>query len=315
MPTVVGVHLRNTVKRQYFCPGSLELQVGDAVLVPTQQGRDLGYVCQNATCITQDQLPENLRTIIRIATPEDHQQLAANSEKEEQAFHIIKEKIAFHRLDMKLVSVEYAFDNSKLTANFTSNGRVDFRALVKDLASTFRMRIELKQIGVRDEARIIGGIGSCGKELCCVGHLTEFAPVSIRMAKEQSLSLNPTKISGVCGRLMCCLKYEQEQYEKSRKRLPKLGKEVMTPRGKGIVAQVNTLLETVSVRIQNQENSEVLQFSADQVQRLSASQNQRNGQKIPKSTPLPEMVADIDEEFMGTDMDLICNEIQIWDED
>ena len=315
MPIVIGVRLRNTVKRQFFTPGPFEVQIGDAVIVPTPQGLDLGHVCQNVSDLDSELLPETVKSLTRKATEADFAQLANNQEKEKQAFLIIKDKIATHRLDMKLVSVEYTFDNSKLTANFTSSGRVDFRALVKDLASTFRMRIELKQIGVRDEARLLGGIGNCGKNLCCSGHLTEFAPVSIRMAKEQSLSLNPTKISGVCGRLMCCLKYEQEQYEKSRKKMPKLGKEVITPHGKGIVTQVNPLLETVTVRIQTQEGNEMRQFTAEHVQRVNPPQGQWTEQRTPRPTPIPEMLAETDEEFLGTPTDPICDADQMIDED
>lgn len=306
MPNVIGVRLRNTVKRQFFAPGPLELRMGDAVMVPTPQGLDLGHVCQNLTELAPEAIEGQLQAVTRLATHQDQQQITDNQQKEKQAYQIIKEKIALHRLDMKLVSVEYTFDNTKLTANFTSGGRVDFRALVKDLASTFRMRIELKQIGVRDEARLLGGIGNCGKGLCCSGHLKDFAPVSIRMAKEQSLSLNPTKISGVCGRLMCCLKYEQDQYEASRKKLPKLGKEVITPQGRGMVTQVNPLLETVSVRVQTQEGSEVRSFTAEQVQRVSPPQAQQQQVKTPKSAPVPEIVADMDEEFLGTPTDPIA---------
>ena len=300
MPNVIGVRFRDSERRHYVNPGHLLAKEGDAVIISTSRGLEYATVCENAIELPEDMLPKPLPSVQRLATSSDHEKIAANAQKEAQAFEVCKERIAAHKLDMKLVSVEYTFDNSKLIASFTSGGRVDFRALVKDLASIFKTRIELKQIGVRDEARKIGGVGSCGRHLCCSTFLHDFQPVSIRMAKEQSLSLNPTKISGVCGRLMCCLKYEQEQYEKSRKRLPRLGKEVITPQGRGTVAQVNALLETVTVRITNGEVTDLHTFTADQVQRLGQPpQRSQNKAKSEIVTDLPE-VSEQDEEFLGT---------------
>ncbi len=210
MPLVVGVRFRNAGRRSYYHPGQLEPALGAWVVVPTAQGLEVAEVCQGAHELPEDRLTQPLREVTRMATPQDIQQRDANRLREKQAFDTCRERIRKHGLDMKLVDVEYSFDNSKLTAYFTSGGRVDFRALVKDLAGIFRTRIELKQIGVRDEARMLTGLGSCGRNLCCSQFLYEFQPVSIRMAKEQSLSLNPTKISGLCGRLMCCLGFEEQ---------------------------------------------------------------------------------------------------------
>lgn len=300
MPTVIGVRFRNAGRRQYALPGQYEFKLGDPVIINTNQGQEYATVCQTAADLPDEMLQHALQ-VTRPAHEGDKKQLENNQKKEQQAFSVCRERILAHKLDMKLVSVEYAFDGSKLTASFTSGGRVDFRALVKDLAGIFKTRIELKQIGVRDEAKSIGGVGSCGRGLCCSNFLYEFQPVSIRMAKEQSLSLNPTKISGVCGRLMCCLKYEQDQYEKARKRLPRLGKEVITPKGRGIVTQVNALLENVSVRILNGDNADIHVFTAEQVQRVNPPQAKPEG-KAPAKQRLveEEPVTEADEEFMVT---------------
>ena len=306
MPNVIGIRFRNAGRRQYALPGLSETKDGDMVIVPTSQGLEIATVCKNAQDIPEEMMPKPLLQVTRLATDADRHQLFTNRQKEEQAFDICRERIASHKLDMKLVSVEYAFDNSKLIASFTSGGRVDFRALVKDLAGIFKTRIELRQIGVRDEAKMLGGIGSCGRGLCCSNFLYEFTPVSIRMAKEQSLSLNPTKISGVCGRLMCCLKYEQDQYEKSRKRLPRLGKEVITPNGRGIVTQVNALLETVSVRIVNGDSYTIEDYTADQVQRVNPPQQGPEGKSASRAEVRePDPVSELDEEFLGTPVILI----------
>lgn len=302
MPIVIGVRFRDAGRRLYVNPHELQVKENDTVMVSTNRGVEYATVCEPARDLPDNLLPSPLMSVQRLATTQDLERIQSNREKEEQAFAICKERILAHKLDMKLVSVEYTFDNSKLIACFTSGGRVDFRALVKDLAGIFKTRIELKQIGVRDEARIIGGMGSCGRALCCSSFLADFQPVSIRMAKEQSLSLNPTKISGVCGRLMCCLKYEQEQYEKSRKRLPRMGKDVITPEGRGTVTQVNALLETVTVRITKGEASDLYTFTADQVQRITppAPKNAEKGkQPQPVPTELPE-VSEAEEEFLGT---------------
>jgi len=210
-----------------------------------------------------------MKKVIRAATEQDIQHGRDNRAKEKEAFGICQKKIAEHKLEMKLVSVEYAFDNSKILFFFTANGRVDFRSLVKDLASVFKMRIELRQIGVRDEAKLLGGLGPCGRQICCGAFLDQFQPVSIKMAKEQNLSLNPTKISGVCGRLMCCLKYEQDHYEQARKRMPKVGKEVSTPDGTGPVTELNIVKETVFVRLVNGDTSEIREYPLESITRLS----------------------------------------------
>ncbi|HPA60052.1 MAG TPA: stage 0 sporulation family protein [Clostridia bacterium] len=297
MPSVISVRIRNMGAQQYISPGKLDLKPGDDVIIPTGQGLEYATVVQAPHEMDEADMPQPMHEALRLANDADRRQLENNLRKETQAFAICRERIAAHKLDMKLVSVAYTFDNTKLLASFTSAGRVDFRALVKDLASIFKTRIELRQIGVRDEARIIGGIGSCGRGLCCANFLYEFQPVSIRMAKDQSLSLNPTKISGMCGRLMCCLKYEQTHYEKARKKLPKLGKEVITPLGRGTVTQVNALLETVSVRIVSGENTDIHQFSAEQVQRPV---QQRTSKEHPGREVTDIVVDEIDEEFIGT---------------
>ncbi len=305
MPIAVGVKIRESGKRQYYHPGPLMLLEGEDVIVPTMNGPEYATIVNNNVEMDGDKLDQPLRQVTRRATEEDKIRLADNRSREQKAFAHIRERILAHRLDMKLVSVEYNFDQSRLTACFTSGGRVDFRALVRDLAATFRTRIELKQIGVRDEAKALGGIGSCGKPLCCSKFLFDFQPVSIRMAKEQNLSLNPTKISGMCGRLMCCLKYEQDHYEKARKRLPKPGREVMTPNGRGIVAGVNALLETVQVRVQSGEATELKTFTPEQIQRIGAPAPAPSAQPRPKAAALvpDDETFILDEEFLGTASD------------
>ena len=233
MVKIIGVQFQKNGKLYYFDPNGLETSVGDYVIVDTARGQDLGEIVMGCREINEESRTAPLKKLIRIATEQDIQHSRDNRSKEKEAFSICQKKIAEHKLEMKLVSVEYAFDNSKILFFFTANGRVDFRSLVKDLASIFKMRIELRQIGVRDEAKILGGLGPCGRSICCGTFLDQFQPVSIKMAKEQNLSLNPTKISGVCGRLMCCLKYEQDHYEQARKKMPKVGKEVSTPDGTG----------------------------------------------------------------------------------
>lgn len=301
MPIVIGVQFRDLGRLHLVSPGSLELPLGERVLLPTSTGLDIATVVQTAQDLPEEMIKQPVAEVVRIATDNDLRQCEHFRQKESQAFGIVKERIAAHKLEMKLVKVEYAFDGSKLIASFTSGGRVDFRALVKDLAGIFKTRIELRQIGVRDEAKMITGIGSCGRSLCCSSYLNEFQPVSIKMAKEQNLSLNPTKISGVCGRLMCCLKYEQEQYEKSRKKMPKLGKEVITPQGRGIVTQMNALLETVTVRITHGDNSDLHVFQAEQVTRVNPPQQQKQEGKPGKQEDV-EVIAltEQDEEFMET---------------
>ena len=270
MVNVIGVRFQNAGKLYFFDPGAFWPTPGDFVIVETTRGIEFGEVVTGVREMNDEQLAAPLKQVLRIATAQDVQHAEENKRREKEAYSICQKKIADHKLDMKLVSVEYTFDNSKILFYFTANGRVDFRSLVKDLASVFKTRIELRQIGVRDEARMLGGLGPCGRPICCGAFLGVIDAVSIKMAKEQNLSLNPTKISGVCGRLMCCLKYEQDNYEQTRKRMPKVGKEVMTPEGIGVVWDLNIIKETVRVRIQKGDNSELKDFPMDEVQRTGA---------------------------------------------
>lgn len=270
MVNVIGVRFQNAGKLYFFDPGPYWPTPGDFVVVETARGIEFGEVVTGIRELNDEQLTAPLKKVVRVATAEDVQHAKDNKAAEKEAYAICQQKIAEHRLDMKLVSVEYTFDNSKILFYFTANGRVDFRSLVKDLASVFRTRIELRQIGVRDEAKMLGGLGPCGRPICCGAFLGDFQPVSIKMAKEQNLSLNPNKISGVCGRLMCCLKYEQDNYEQTRKRMPKVGKEVMTPDGPGTVWDLNIIKETVRVRIQKGDSSELRDYPLEDVQRPGA---------------------------------------------
>ena len=247
MATVIGVRFKKAGKVYYFDPDGIWPHPGDYVIVETARGVEFGEVVTGSRTVSDAQIVAPLKKVIRVATEEDVNRAESNEKREKEAFTICQEKIAKHKLDMKLVSVEYTFDNSKIIFYFTANGRVDFRDLVKDLASVFKIRIELRQIGVRDEAKMLGGLGSCGRQICCGAFLGDFQPVSIKMAKTQNLSLNPTKISGACGRLMCCLKYEQEAYTDLIKRAPKQDSLVETPDGVGTVCQVNLLRETSKV--------------------------------------------------------------------
>ena len=249
MVEIISVRFKNGGKQYYFNPDGKQFQLGDGVIVETSRGTEYGECVQANSMIDEMELIAPLRPVVRVATEEDKKTVARNKEKEEKAFAICQEKIAEHGLDMKLVEAEYSFEGNKVLFFFTSDGRVDFRALVKDLASTIHARIELRQIGVRDEAKMLGGLGICGRPFCCSQFLDEFQPVSIKMAKTQNLSLNPTKISGTCGRLMCCLKYEQEAYEDLVKKAPKQESFVETPDGAGTVSSVNLLRQTVQVRL------------------------------------------------------------------
>ncbi|MBQ8653511.1 MAG: stage 0 sporulation protein [Clostridia bacterium] len=267
MVNVIGVRFQNAGKLYFFDPGAYWPTPGDFVVVETARGIEFGEVVTSVREINDEMLQSPLKKVVRIATAEDVRHAQENKAGEKEAYAICQKKIAEHKLDMKLVSVEYTFDNSKILFYFTANGRVDFRSLVKDLAAVFKTRIELRQIGVRDEAKMLGGLGPCGRPICCGAFLGDFQPVSIKMAKEQNLSLNPTKISGVCGRLMCCLKYEQDNYEQTRKRMPKVGKEVITPDGPGVVWDLNIIKETVRVRIQKGDSSELKDYPMAEVQR------------------------------------------------
>lgn len=248
MIKVIGVRFRNAGKIYYFSPGNMEIKTGDHVIVETARGIEYGYVVLGSRDVEESKVIQPLKSVIRMATKDDKNKEQLNRKKEKDAFKICQEKIRKHNLEMKLIDVEYTFDNNKILFYFTADGRIDFRELVKDLASVFRTRIELRQIGVRDETKIRGGIGICGRPLCCHTYLSEFAPVSIKMAKEQNLSLNPTKISGVCGRLMCCLTNEEETYEYLNSRLPSIGDTVTTVEGlKGEVQSLSVLRQLVKV--------------------------------------------------------------------
>ncbi|AGK99707.1 PSP1 domain-containing protein [Desulfoscipio gibsoniae] len=247
--TVVGIRFKAAGKIYYFDPGELHLSINDGVIVETSRGVEYGTVVTGPREVSEEELVGALKMVLRRANDDDLDQLQANREKETRAMEICQEKIEVHGLPMKLVDVEQTFDGNKIIFYFTADGRIDFRELVKDLAAVFRTRIELRQIGVRDEAKMMGGLGCCGRELCCATWLADFASVSIRMAKEQNLSLNPTKISGICGRLMCCLKFENEVYEQAKEGFPELGKRVTTPDGDGRVSGINILKRTVNVEL------------------------------------------------------------------
>jgi len=267
MTKVIGVRFRTAGKIYFFSPGRLYVRNGQDVIVETARGVEFGTVITGPKEVTDDQITQPLKSVIRIATDDDRKTEAKNREKEKEAFGICLEKIRRHELDMKLINAEYTFDNNKVLFYFTADGRIDFRELVKDLASVFRTRIELRQIGVRDETKIRGGIGICGRELCCHTYLSEFAPVSIKMAKEQNLSLNPSKISGVCGRLMCCLTNEQDIYEELNSRLPSVGDNVTTLEGlKGNVQSVSVLRQTVKVVVTLEDDEkEVREYKVDEL--------------------------------------------------
>lgn len=276
MIKVVGIRFKPAGKIYFFDPDGLIFEEGEFAVVDTARGTECGQVAQKNHEVMPCQVVEPLRKVLRKADNEDIKKVESNHRREEEAYKICVQKIAEHKLDMSLVDVECAFDGSNLLFYFTADGRVDFRELVKDLAGVFRTRIELRQIGVRDEAKMIGGIGICGRTLCCHGYLDSFVPVSIKMAKEQGLSLNPTKISGSCGRLMCCLKYEQEAYEDLTKSMPKVGALVEIPGGiKGTVEKIALLRRIVTVRIEGNNTSDLKDFSADDIKIL------RNGKARP----------------------------------
>ena len=255
MKTVVGVRLRKPGKIYYFDPGNRKINKGDFVIIETTFGQEYAEVVMGNKEVSEDKIVAPLKEVIRIATPKDKEQEEQNIKKEKEAFQIAQENIKKHKLEMNLVDVQYQFDNSKILFYFTAEGRVDFRELVKDLAAIFKTRIELRQIGLRDEVRRIGGNGICGRELCCCSYLGDFDMVSIKMAKEQGLSLTPSKISGCCGRLMCCLKYEQNVYEEKNSRLPGIGAIVKTPEGEGTVEGLEVLKEVVKVKIMGNEDN------------------------------------------------------------
>lgn len=305
MADVVGVKFKDVGKMYYFSPGKNRVNVGDHVIVETARGLEFGTVCREQTTVNDSELVAPLKNIIRIATEADQKKHEENLAKKDNALRLCQEKIDAHGLEMKLIDVEYTFDNSKVVFYFTADGRVDFRELVKDLASVFRMRIELRQIGVRDEAKMIGGVGSCGRGLCCSTWLRDFEPVSIKMAKVQNLSLNPTKISGICGRLMCCLKYENDIYNELKKGMPNVGERVKTPDGVGVVTDINILENLVRTRLILEESSkengneeklstEFYSYGKEEIKRLG-KKNRKGGKGKGKK----------DDELNGLDPDQI----------
>lgn len=266
MIKIIGVRFRNAGKVYYFNPKKFHIKQGDHVIVETARGIEYGNVVSGVKEVPDDKVVQPLKAVIRVATPEDDAKEARNREKEKDALRICHEKIRKHKLEMKLIDAEYTFDNNKVLFYFTADGRIDFRELVKDLAAVFKTRIELRQIGVRDETKIVGGIGICGRALCCSTYLSEFAPVSIKMAKEQNLSLNPAKISGVCGRLMCCLKNEEETYEYLNGRLPGLGDMVQTDDGlRGEVQSVSVLRQMVKVIVDVGDEKEIREYGVSRL--------------------------------------------------
>lgn len=279
MLTVIGVRFRAAGKIYYFDPADRQIKIGDHVIVETARGIEYGYVVLGNREVDETKVIPPLKPVIRMATDEDRAIEAKNKEKEKEAFKICQEKIKKHNLEMKLIDAEYTFDNNKVLFYFTADGRIDFRELVKDLASVFKTRIELRQVGVRDETKILGGIGICGRPLCCNTHQSEFLPVSIKMAKEQNLSLNPTKISGVCGRLMCCLKHEQETYEDLNSRLPGIGDYVTARDGsKGEVSSVNVLRQLVKVIVTlENEEKEIREYKVEELRFKPRRKKEKGG--------------------------------------
>lgn len=268
MVKVIGVRFKNTGKMYYFNPNGFEIKNGMNVIVETARGVEFGEAVSDIKEIDEEEAILPLKDVIRIATEEDVQTHNSNIEKEKMAFDICNEKIAKHELQMKLIDVEYTFDGNKILFYFVADTRIDFRELVKDLAAVFKTRIELRQVGVRDQAKAVGGLGICGRVICCASTTGEFQPVSIKMAKEQSLSLSPTKISGTCGRLMCCLKYEQEAYEDAIHRLPGVGSVVETPEGQGVITEVNLLRETVKIRLDRETETDLVVYPVDEIKVL-----------------------------------------------
>ncbi len=295
MVKTVNVRFRTTGKAYSFSTGELEIKKGDHCIVETARGQEFGKVVSDPAFREESDFSTPLRPVIRIATPEDEETNRKNRDKEKDAIKICKEKIRKHELEMKLIDAEYTFDNSKLLFYFTADGRIDFRELVKDLAGVFRTRIELRQIGVRDETKLLGGYGPCGRELCCHSYLSDFVPVSIKMAKEQDLSLNPTKISGVCGRLMCCLKNEEDTYEYLNKLLPGVGDLVADPSGEeGTVAEVNVLRQRIKVLFETEDEKEIREYPAGEITFIAKKKKgQKQQPKRPQQGLEPEEAAEL----------------------
>ena len=300
MPKIVNVRFRTAGKIYFFSPAEFELKRGDKVVVETARGIEYGNVVSDIVEVDEKELVSPLREVLRLASEEDTERANYNRQKEREAFKLCAERIRGRRLEMKLIDAEYTFDRSKLIFYFTADGRVDFRELVKDLAGTFKTRIELRQIGVRDETKIMGGYGICGRELCCHSYLSDFVPVSIRMAKEQNLSLNPSKISGVCGRLMCCLKNEEETYEYLNRELPNCGDKVTTADGKkGKVTSINVLRQLVKVLVEEGDEKQILEYPVSELkfrprrQRRSAKHDIQELDDIKNAQELLELEDDV----------------------
>ena len=291
MITVIGVRFRTAGKIYYFDPAGRKVKTGDHVIVETARGIEYGYVVLGNREVDESKVVPPLKPVIRMATAEDEAVETKNKNKEKEAFKICQDKIKKHNLEMKLIDAEYTFDNNKVLFYFTADGRIDFRELVKDLASVFKTRIELRQVGVRDETKIMGGIGICGRALCCHSYLSEFIPVSIKMAKEQNLSLNPTKISGVCGRLMCCLKNEEETYEVLNSKLPNTGDYVTTNDGlKGEVQSVNVLRQLVKVIVTvDKDEKEIQEYKVENLRFKPRKKKGKGGDKQAQDTPDAEL--------------------------
>ncbi len=280
MTRVIGVRFRTAGKIYFFSPGKYLIKKGDHVIVETARGVEYGTVVSGPQEVEDDQVVKPLKTVLRTSSTKDDEQEKANREKEKEAFKICLEKIRKHNLEMKLIDAEYTFDNNKILFYFTADGRIDFRELVKDLAAVFKTRIELRQIGVRDETKIIGGYGICGRPLCCHSYLSDFVPVSIKMAKEQSLSLNPTKISGVCGRLMCCLKNEEDVYEELNRKMPGVGDFCVAKDGlSGEVSSVNILRQTLKILVEVNDEKEVHEYKLEEIESIKKKQKKKNNKK------------------------------------
>ena len=290
MTRVIGVRFRTAGKIYYFSPGKYVIKKGDHVIVETARGVEYGTVVSEPQDIEDEKVVKPLKTVLRTSSTKDDEQEKANREKEKEAFKVCLEKIKKHNLDMKLIDAEYTFDNNKILFYFTADGRIDFRELVKDLAAVFKTRIELRQIGVRDETKIIGGYGICGRPLCCHSYLSDFVPVSIKMAKEQSLSLNPTKISGVCGRLMCCLKNEEDVYEELNRKMPGVGDYCVAKDGLGgEVSSVNILRQTLKILVEVNDEKEVHEYKLEDIETIRKKQKKKSNNNKKNSQEDEEM--------------------------
>jgi cell fate regulator YaaT (PSP1 superfamily) len=295
MTRVIGVRFRAAGKIYYFSPGKYMIKKGDHVIVETARGVEYGTVVSEPKDIEDDQVVKPLKTVLRTASSKDDEQEKSNREKEKEAFKVCLEKIKKHNLEMKLIDAEYTFDNNKILFYFTADGRIDFRELVKDLAAVFKTRIELRQIGVRDETKIIGGYGICGRPLCCHSYLSDFVPVSIKMAKEQSLSLNPTKISGVCGRLMCCLKNEEDVYEELNRKMPGVGDFCTAKDGlSGEVSSVNILRQTLKILVDVDDEKEVHEYKLDEIESIRKKQKKKNNNNNKKNSQEDEEIRELE---------------------